>query len=56
MKTLLLLLLRLAMICTAAGIMYLEGRATGTPGVWFVVAMALVAVAVLPWRGSEQHG
>src|SRR3546814_8762882 len=42
--------LHLAVLTLGVGVMYLEGQAQASPGVWFAVGMTLVVVAVIPWE------
>ncbi len=43
---------RFLMVAAGLLVMYWEGMNQPTPGVWFVVGAALIALAVIPRRAS----
>lgn len=52
---LLLLFVRLAAVSVGVGVMYLEGQERASPGIWFVVGMVCIVLAVIPytWESKE---
>ena len=44
---------RTAMVAAGIGLMAWEGSRQPSPGVWFVVAMAAIVGAFVPWRDHE---
>ena len=52
---LVMLFVRLAVVSIGIGVMYLEGQEHASPGVWFVVGMVCIVLAVVPWTWEKDQ-
>jgi len=52
---LVMLFVRLAVVSVGIGVMYLEGQERASPGVWFVVGMVCIVLAVVPWTWERDE-